>query len=311
MTPKAAMSSKPEHISVCICTYKRPLLLERLLNELQNQITNNLFTYSVVVVDNDHAQSAKGTVESLKKKSAVAIDYFVEPEQNIALARNKAVENTNGNFIAFIDDDEFPEKTWLFNLYNTFNRYNVDGILGPVKPHFDEMPPAWIVKGKLCELPSHETGRILKGSQTRTGNVLLNKNIFEDKINRFNSEFGRTGGEDVDFFKRMIKKGRVFVWCNEATVYETVPPERWKISYYLKRFLRIGGVAGEHMRKGPRWGIRYLIKFMSAFFMYTFLLPFSFIFGPKLYVGCLKKVVYHIGWISGYFGFVIYRFKND
>jgi glycosyltransferase involved in cell wall biosynthesis len=286
-------------------------LLARLLSELQSLITDNLFSYSVVVIDNDHAQSAKDIVVSLQKKTALAIEYFVEPEQNIALARNKAVENAAGNFIAFIDDDEFPEQTWLINLHNAYHRFKVDGILGPVKPQFDEMPPDWIVKGKLCELPTHETGTILKGSQTRTGNVLLRKNIFEDKANRFNPEFGRTGGEDVDFFKRMIKKGRVFVWCNEAVVYETVPPERWKISFYLKRFLRIGGVAGEHMRKGPHWGSRYLIKFTSAFFMYTLLLPFSFLCGPKFYVSCLKKVVYHIGWISGYFGFVLYRFRND
>ena len=37
------------HISVCICTYKRPIPLKRLLDSLKQQETGGLFTYSVVV----------------------------------------------------------------------------------------------------------------------------------------------------------------------------------------------------------------------------------------------------------------------
>src|SRR5271157_2736074 len=107
------MELKPNHISVCICTYKRPWMLAHLLNKLPDQITENAFTISVVVVDNDHAQSAKDTVEHCRDKILIEIDYFNEPEQNIALARNKAIENAKGNFISFIDDDEFPDDRWL------------------------------------------------------------------------------------------------------------------------------------------------------------------------------------------------------
>jgi glycosyltransferase involved in cell wall biosynthesis len=262
------------------------------------------------VVDNDHSKSAKDTVESFKKKSAVEIEYYIETEQNIALARNKAVENAKGNFVAFIDDDEFPENNWLLNLYKAYDYFKADGILGPVKPYFDKKPPGWLVKGKLCELPTHQTGTVLKPKQTRTGNVLLKKVLFEDKRNRFNPKFGRTGGEDVQFFKKMINKGHVFVWCNEATVYETVPPERWKKSYYLKRFLRIGGLAGENMRKEHLSAYKYLTKFVIAFLLYTSILPFSFVFGPQVYMKCLIKFIYHFGWISGYFGIVLIRIKT-
>jgi hypothetical protein len=34
-----------EHITACICTYKRPALLTKLLSELQNEDTEGLFTY--------------------------------------------------------------------------------------------------------------------------------------------------------------------------------------------------------------------------------------------------------------------------
>ena len=41
------------HICVCVCTYRRPLPLKRLLLELNRQETGDSFTYSIVVVDND------------------------------------------------------------------------------------------------------------------------------------------------------------------------------------------------------------------------------------------------------------------
>jgi len=77
------------------------------LIELANQDTGDHFTYSIVVVDNDHLRSAETCVLKFSAASPVPIRYYVEPRQNIALARNKAIENANGDFAAFLDDDEF------------------------------------------------------------------------------------------------------------------------------------------------------------------------------------------------------------
>lgn len=286
------MNNNKDHISVCICTYKRPDLLARLLRELQNQETDNLFTYSVVVVDNDCNQSAKATVSSFQKESSLDIEYHVEKEQNIALARNKALKGAKGNLIAFIDDDEFPVNNWISNLFKTLNNCQADGVLGPVKPYFEKEPPKWVVKGKLCERESHQTGLILKNYQdTRTGNVLLNKKLFEDKKNLFNPEFGRTGGEDVDFFKRMIKKGHKFVWCDEAPVYELVPAERWKRIFMLRRALLRGKVSF----KSSSFNVFDIIKSVIAFPVYTLALPFIFFTGHHRFMKYLIKDCDHIG----------------
>src|SRR5438132_472818 len=151
------MNPRP-HISVCICTYKRLLFLKRLLDELAAQETRGLFTYSIVVADNDQSQSAKAVVEDCAARSNISLKYCVEPRQNIALTRNKAVENADGDFVAFIDDDEFPIKGWLLALFTTCKDYDVDGALGPVKPHFDEQPPKWIVQTKFYDRPTYPTG---------------------------------------------------------------------------------------------------------------------------------------------------------
>ncbi|RPH51727.1 MAG: glycosyltransferase [Desulfobacteraceae bacterium] len=326
------MQSETNRITVCICTFKRPQMLSNLLSKLQYQVTENLFTYSAVVVDNDTNQSARETVNTWQDKSAIQIDYYFESEQNIALARNKAVENATGNFIAFIDDDELPTGSWLLNLYKTLMKHSVDAVLGPVKPHYPEMTPDWLIKSKLCERPEHKTGTILHWGQTRTGNVILNKRLFENKNLWFDPAFGKTGGEDTIFFKKHHENGKTFVWCNEAVVYETVPPERCTKIFHIRKNLRIGCGVGENLRKqeaefcptdrkknnrGLRNRIIILLSqlfLLCKSFIWIILtvipLPLVVFCGKAYYVRFLAKLSYNFGVISGFFGFVVIRYRS-
>jgi len=219
------------HITVCICTYKRVDTLCQLLFRLNDQQTEGLFSYSLVVADNDQMRSAQPVVAAFSSTTHTTVTYCVEPRQNIALARNKAVENTTGDFVAFIDDDELPTKRWLLTLFEACNEHQVDGILGPVKPFFDQEVPNWVVKGKFYERPTYPTGFVIDWRKGRTGNVLLRRYIFTPGEQPFRPEF--RSGEDQDFFRRMIAKGHVFVWCNEAIAYEIVPPARWRCTFML------------------------------------------------------------------------------
>jgi len=277
-------------------------MLSFLLDKLQNQNTENLFTYSAVVIDNDSNQSAKDIVLHWQEKSAIQIDYFCEPKQNIALARNKAVAKAKGDFIAFIDDDEFPERSWLINLLKTRKKYNAAGVLGPVVPHFEVEPPQWIIKSRICERPRYLTGTIFKNSKkTRTGNVLLSKELFADQKEPFNPEFGLTGGEDVDFFSCMIEKGSIFVWCNEACVYEVVLPDRLEKKFEIKRALLRGAVSAS------KFSLFSLDTFKSicALIVYTTALPFLYLFGEHLFMKYLIKDCDHFGKIAAMLGYKI------
>lgn len=283
------MTKEQPHISVCICTYKRPDFLKRLLGELGGQDTGGLFTYSIVVADNDHLRSAECVVADFALASPIPIRYCVEPRQNIAQARNKAIMNASGDFVAFIDDDEFPTKRWLLTLLKACLEYDVDGVLGPVKPHFDEEPPKWVVKGKFYDRPTYPTGVVIDGRKGRTGNVLLKKHIFTAGAQPFRPEF-RTG-EDQDFFRRMIDKGHVFIWCDEAAAYEVVPPIRWKRSFMLRRALLRGATTVVH----PTFGALDIAKSVIAVPAYTAVLPFALALGHHRFMTLLVKLFDHLG----------------
>ncbi len=270
------MSNETKHISVCMCTYKRPRFLKRLLEELGGQDTSGLFTYSIVVADNDHLQAGEAVVRDFAAASSIPIKYCVEPQQNIALTRNKAIENANGDFVAFIDDDEFPTRRWLLTLFKACHEYAVDGVLGPVKRHFDEEPPKWVVKGKFYERPTYPTGFVIDWRKGRTNNVLLKTRIF---------------AASAQFFRRMIEKGHVFVWCNEAVVYEVVPPIRWKRTFMLRRALLGGAVSVI----GPTFGALAIAKSVIAVPAYTAALPFALVLGHHRFMILSVKLFEHLG----------------
>ena len=283
------MKNKQAHIAVCICTYKRPDCLKRLLEGLASQDTDGLFTFSITVVDNDQLRSAEPLVLDFGTTSHIPIRYCVEPQQNIALARNRAIENAKGDFVAFIDDDEFPTKRWLVTLFSALHKYRVDGVLGPVKPHFDVKPPRWVVKGKFYDRPSYPTGLVIDGKKGRTGNCLLKSELFAGSAQPFKPEF-RTG-EDQDFFRRMIEGGHVFIWCHEAMAYEVVPPIRWKRGFMLRRALLRGATSIVH----PTLTASDVAKSMIAVPAYTIALPFALLSGHHRFMSLLVKLFDHLG----------------
>lgn len=278
------------HICVCICTYRRPELLKRLLKALNKQDTKGLFNYSVVIADNDAQQSAKDLVHEISARLPMDITYCFEPRKSISFARNKALEYAKSDMIAFIDDDEFPPQNWLFYMLNALREYNAAGVFGPVRPHFDSEPPVWLIKGRFCERPEHRTGFTMPWRECRTGNVLIDKKIIEGIGTVFSPEFG-AGASDIDLFRRLIEAGYKFIWCNEAFVYEVVSPNRWKRSFMIKRAMLRGRISLLH----PGNGWLSVLKSLIAVPVYGFALPFLQIFGHHHFMKYLIKFCDHAG----------------
>lgn len=276
------------HISVCICTFKRPALLAGLLDSLQRQQTNSQFTYEVVVADNDAARSAEATVAEYRRTSTTALEYCVEPEPNIALARNKAIESATGDLIAFLDDDEFAVDGWLLALVETMNKTGADAVLGPVVPHFGVEPPAWVRKGRFFDRPRHATGTSIPWPEARSGNVLFRRQAMEGIGVPFRPQFA-TAGEDVDFFRRLAERGCRLVWCDEAVAYEHVPDDRCNRRYLLRRAL----LRGSNFPKHPTNKLRNIGKSIVALPVYTLALPVLALAGHHVFLTYLIKTLDH------------------
>jgi succinoglycan biosynthesis protein ExoM len=236
------------NICVCIATYRRSERLRALLADLVKQ--QHLPT-EVVVVDNDAAGSARAVVAERRELGApFPICYDIQPEKNISLTRNRTVELSTCDWVAFIDDDERAPKTWLRQLAETAICFNADGVLGPVVPIVPADAPAWIRVGGFYEWARMKTGVVIPLNKLRFGNVLLRGALVRETSTPFDPSYGLTGGEDGDLLGRLVQRGARIVWCDEAIVHEPIEVARLSLRWLLLRALRGGQDFARHKLTG-------------------------------------------------------------
>jgi predicted glycoside hydrolase/deacetylase ChbG (UPF0249 family) len=277
------------HICVCVCTYKRPQPLKRLLLEVSRQRTDGLFTYSAVVVDNDAARSSEAAVEEVVAATGLKVKYYIEPQRGISRARNMTFAHAEGDYLALIDDDEFPARDWLLKMFVACREYGVDGVLGAVLRHFEQRPPAWLEKSHLLARPVYPTGQKVKWENSRTSNALLKRSIAAGESAPFRVDL--RAGEDQEFFYRKIGEGYSFVWTGEAIAFEVISQARCKRWYSVRRALLQG--AGD--LDMPGFSRETVARSIAAVVAYLLALPFSLLFGGHRFMTVAEKLSFHLG----------------
>jgi len=226
-------------ISLCLCTFRRPALLDTLLADLARQDRLGL-TCELIVVDNDPQQSAASVLDTWRATFPFELRPLHVPEPNIALARNAAVQAARGEFIVFIDDDEQPSDAWLAQLIQTQRSSQADVVIGPVEGRLPPDAPDWMARGGFFAAPSMPTGTRLRYTQAYSGNCLLRAAMLARLKGPFDPAFGVTGGSDTMLFRDAELAGATIIWSEEARVSEEVPPSRANLRWILRRGYRGG-----------------------------------------------------------------------
>ena len=288
-------------IDICIATFKRPVLLERLLNDLLGQQLPDGISTHIIVVDNDALESARPVVATFQAVCP-SVEYLTQPERNIALTRNCALDHSQGELIAFIDDDESAPPDWLAALLTTMERHAADAVLGPVNGILPASAPRWIVEGRFFERPARPSGsRIELGG---TGNALLKASAIRGKL-AFDPRYGLTGSSDTDFFHRLSRRGALMVWCQEAGLTEHVEDNRLTMRWILERGFRAGQGYADIVER-PAGGARFLGWFAkrASFALAATLLTLSCVpFGKALAMRYAVKVASNVGQLTTILGY--------
>lgn len=231
-------------VSVVICSYRRNQHLDRAARSVLAQQRPDGLTLELVVVDNNPDGAAAPVAARLERTAPFPVRYVHEPVPNIAGARNAGIRTADGTFVAFLDDDEEATPVWVATLLATARSSGADLVFGPVEPVFAGGPPAWDPEGAryrkglavpdgapapiLCEEGhAHRLGKVV------SGNVLVRRACLDEAV-PFDPTFGRSGGDDSDFFRRQLMRGRTAAWSQHALVHVHIPADRTSIDYMLR-----------------------------------------------------------------------------
>lgn len=297
-------SGEPMQVDVCVATYKRPTLLKTLLHSLIRQQLDPSVTMRIVVVDNDVDESARHVVTYYAELGHLPICYETEPVQNIALARARALSVCSGDYVAFIDDDEEATPEWLQRLLETIRRFHADVVFGPVLPVYPENTPDWVRRGRFFERDRKPTG--IACPHGATNNVLVARQTIIASGLQFNPAYGRTGGEDTDFFYRLGQRGARMVWCDDAIVTEGVAENRMTPAWLIRRAYRGGQMYGRVLISPKRFLARipWVAQRVTYLAMAVALLPFAWLWGKDAGVRTLMKISSNLGHLTSQSGWL-------
>ena len=266
-------------VSICIASYRRPEGLSRLLDSLERLKLPIGIQIETIVVDNDRDASAASIAHS-RSRSLEPIHYCVEPQRNIALARNRALSEASGEWILFIDDDEVADENWIMEYLKLVEHEPCDGAFGPVLPRLEEVVTPWLDVPTFYTQRRHATGKTLGADDLFTSNAMVRRRLFDERS--FDPSYGLTGGSDSELFGRMSRSGARFVWCDEARVVEFVPPERHCFGWLAQRAFRGGCVHSRLARSNaPGDSLRRALRAVVLLGAFAALSPFSALRGRR------------------------------
>jgi len=244
-----------EQIAVCVCTYRRPLQLARLLKVLAEAETPAGTRF--VIVDNEGGDvQTEDLVREFQEARGAPVTYLVEREPGLSAARNaafRAARAAGASVVALLDDDEWPSAHWLTKLVDARRATGAAIVGGPVNPVFEagKGPPA-----NYRPLWSVRRGQL--GGLTHvycTCNALIDLSAVAFMGDEpFSRAFRFTGGEDVVFFRRLHAAGLKMAWAEEAIVFEDISGERATLGWMRRRWYRLGNIGVRCERAAPVHG---------------------------------------------------------
>jgi glycosyltransferase involved in cell wall biosynthesis len=238
------------------CTYRRPQGLQRLLRGLASQRFNRVQrpALQILIVDNEGNPETERICAAFREaEAAMPLTYIVEPRRGISQARNTLLDNVPSgcDYLAMIDDDEYPAAEWLDSLLATQQSTGADVVRGPVVAVYNEAAPAWVVNGGYFGWPhdqaAYRDGQMMNSAST--GNTLVNMEPIRRWTIRFDTGLALSGGEDTVFFDTLHARGCRIAYSTTAAVEEFIPPERTTLKALLRLSYRNGNNRlGKHLR---------------------------------------------------------------
>jgi succinoglycan biosynthesis protein ExoM len=296
-----------KNLDICVVTYKRPLQLRGCLRSIVNQKNIEQYSCKLIVVDNDIDRSGEVAVADIQIENGFDVKYIVQPQKNIALARNAALDECSGDVCLFIDDDEEADQYWVQNHLNCLEKYNADCISGTVHTVYPQPTPEWMRQSRVFEHRSFPEGEVL--STATTANV----SFIYAALNgaRFDPEFGLTGGSDTKFFKALSSQGLRIVSSDYPSVSERMPSERFCVSWALLRGYRVGqGHTRVYCANRSRVStVFYYIKVVYMLAASTLILFVALIGGRSMLLKYARRWFDRVGRLTALFGVYYVEYK--
>lgn len=247
MTPTPAIQGGPdsnsigaETVSVVVAAHTEDRWREivKALLAVQAQVPPPLEV--ILVVDHNPALAQRARTEII---GVTTVEN--EDDRGASATRNAGVENSSGDIVVFLDDDQAPiNSDWITRLCRHFGDPQVLGVGGGVVPDWlgSGRPPwfpgefDWVIGTSYIGMPK----TVAPIRNVWGGNTAIRRSVFLS-VGGFRSGFGKLAQvsrpEDTDLCLRVKQAYPWGVWLYDpdAEVSHLVPPQRRTRKFFVRR----------------------------------------------------------------------------
>lgn len=114
-------------VSVIVPFYKGQDYIEECINSIINQDYKNL---EVIIVNDGSPGNTADILASIAQKDS-RIKILTQENRGVSAARNLALDNSEGDYICFVDQDDYIAKDYISYFHNLIEKYDADISLTP------------------------------------------------------------------------------------------------------------------------------------------------------------------------------------
>lgn len=220
-------------ITVGIVTYKRARDVELCLKSILNQ---KKLPNEIIICDDSEDDETENIVSSLiknfKEKSIEIIYIHKKGKSGQPKARNEIISKSNGDIIAFLDDDTECTEEWLSSIVQCYEDEKVGCVGGPsllVNKNLDCIAPILRISNNMNKISEFGVVRDwswrwvppmrLETDLFRGANMSFRKNVLVE-VGGFDTNYkGNAFREETDIMVRVKKLGYKLLYEPNAIVY--------------------------------------------------------------------------------------------
>ena len=293
--------------TVALCTHNHADRLRRTLTDLA-KLNSPRATWEFLIIDNGCRDETSSLLSNYAWPANWQVRIVREEKLGLSNARNRAIAEAAGDYVIFMDDDETADPDWLCAYERLIEAGKPDAFGGRIRVLFEDARPAWLqddLLGFLGELNRFDqiTQLTLPGTSFYGGNFGLRKAIC-DRVGGFDDMLGRkgddnTGGEEVDFYRRLLAAGFHAWWTPEAIIFHRIQASKLSRRYFLDLHFRQGKVEGKWAR-GEKVRIPPLYLYPQLFRALSSALSARFTKSRNHSLRKEMNVAYFLGYLAGW-----------
>lgn len=253
--------------TVALCTHNQAARLARTLDDLA-RLKPPVAPWELLIIDNGCRDATPELLARHAWPAGWSVRVVREEKLGLSNARNRAIAEAQGAYVIFMDDDETADPDWLCAFERLIRTHDPDAFGGRIRVLFEDARPAWLTDellGFLGELNRAEHVAPLTDPYASFygGNFGFRKSVCE-AVGGFDAMLGRkgrdnTGGEEVDFYRRLLDGGFSVWWTPEAVIHHRIQAAKLARGYFLDLHYRMGRMEAIRTRgMGSRLPPRYL-----------------------------------------------------